>query len=385
MKKIIFLFAFLFIGLLNFNFSGAKEKSCVRGGFLYEYEVQKEGTWVIKITPLSSEGISTLKIPEKLGGKNVVKLGGRGNLYFAGDTNTIEPNLNIFGVEESGENDGTLVPEDVQERVKKIKKIQLPSTLKSIGFTCFSHVQDGKIINIPKGIVQGLHEAYRSGFTEIKWKKITISSQNKKYKVDNGCLLSKDGKKLYGFVQKKKEINIPEGVETITLGVDYNGPSTIVIPKSVTKIKGAALTTEKPVTIKVSSKNTHYGVKKGSLYSKKSGRLVAGYINDGVLDIPDTVKRIYYPGVLGHSARLKKVVVPSSVKAFVFPFDFHDKRPLVYELKSTTPPDLLDIASDSLSWFEGCILYVPKNCKNAYLQKWQEALKNVECHMIEQG
>lgn len=371
MKKILFLFAFLFFGLLNFNFAGAKEESCVRGNFLYEYNVQKKGTWITKITPLSSKGISTLKIPNKLGGRKVVKLGSTGAIFFVGDKNTKEPNPNIFGVEVSGEGDGTLVPQDVQKLVKKIKKIQLPSGVNSIALNCFSNVPDGKIINIPRGIVRCLHEGY--GFTEIKWKKITVSPKNKKYKVENGCLLSQNGKKLYGFVQKKKKIIIPEGVKTIACEGDYNGASTIVIPKSVTKIKEDALKTKKPVTIKVSSKNKHYAVKSGSLYSKKTGRLVAAYINDGVLNIPEKVKKVYYPGVLGINASLKKVIIPSSVTGIVFPYEFCEKTPLIFEFKGITPPELLDHNEPGYlpSCFAESTIFVPKNCKSAYLEKWK--------------
>ena len=191
-------------GLSNFNHAKAKEKSCVREGFLYEYNVQKKGTWITKITPLSSKGISTLKIPKKLSGREVVKLGSTGTIFFIGDINTKEPNTNIFGVEDSSDGDGTLVPEDVQKLVKKIKRIQIPSTVNSIALNCFSDVPDGKTINIPKGIVRGLdEEGY--GFTKIKWKKITVSSQNKKYKVSNGCLLSRNGKNYMVLYRGKRK------------------------------------------------------------------------------------------------------------------------------------------------------------------------------------
>lgn len=87
MKKFLFLFTLFSFGLLNFNLAGAKEKSCAREGFLYEYKVQKNGTWITKITPLSSKGISTLNIPKKLGGKEIVKLGSTGVIFFIGDIN----------------------------------------------------------------------------------------------------------------------------------------------------------------------------------------------------------------------------------------------------------------------------------------------------------
>lgn len=382
MKKFLLLFTLFFFGLLNFNLAGAKEKSCVREGFLYEYNVQKKGTWITKITPLSSKGISTLKIPKKLGGREVVKLGSTGAIFFIGDINTKEPNPNIFGVEDSSDGDGTLVPENVQKRVKIIKKIQIPSTVDSIALNCFSDVPDGKIINIPKGIVRGLdEEGY--GFTKIKWKKITVSSQNTKYKISSGCLLSKNGKKLYGFVQRKKKINIPEGVKTIANGGDYNGTSTIVIPKSVTKIKENAMTTKEPVTIKVSLKNKRYAVNNGSLYSKKTGRLVAAYIKDGVLDIPGAVKTVNHTGVLGLDVRIKKVIVPSSVTGVAFPYVFLEQQPLIYEFKGITPPEML--ALPGCCGFEKSKIYVPKNCRETYLKKWKAVqTQNIQLNIMEQ-
>lgn len=382
MKKFLFLFSLVFLALLNFNFAGAKEKSCVRRGFLYEYKVQKKGTWITKITPISNKGISTLNIPKKLGGKGVVKLGSTGAIFFIGDINTKEPNPNIFGVEDSSEGDGTLVPEDVQELVKKIKKIQIPSTVDSIALNCFSDVPDGKIINIPKGIVRGLdEEGY--GFTKIKWKKITVSSKNKKYKISNGCLLSRNGKKLYGFVQRKKKIDIPESVKTITNGGDYNGTSIIVIPKSVTKIKENALSTKKPVAIKVSSKNKRYAVNNGSLYSKKTGRLVAAYIKDGVLDIPGAVKTVNHTGVLGLDVRIKKVIVPSSVTGVAFPYVFLEQEPLIYEFKGIMPPKMLDLPG--CCGFEKSKIYVQKNCRETYLKKWKAVkTQNIQLNIMEQ-
>ncbi len=190
-------------------------------------------------------------------------------------------------------------------------------------------------------------------------------------------------KKLYGFVQRKKKINIPEGVKTIANGGDYNGTSTIVIPKSVTKIKENAMTTKEPVTIKVSLKNKHYAVNNGSLYSKKTGRLVAAYIKDGVLDIPKVVKKVSHTGVLGLNVRLKKVIVPSSVTGVVFPYEFLEQQPLIYEFKGITPPEMLDLPG--CCGFENSKIYVPKNCRETYLKKWKAVqTQNIQLNIIEQ-
>lgn len=382
MKKILLiLYVILFAVLLQFDIVDAKEKSSIQGNFLYEYKVRKEGTWITKITPLSRKGISMLKIPKKLGGKKVVKLGGSGALFFVGDHSTSESNPNIFGVEQSPENDGKLVPAGVQKRVKKIRRISIPSTVNSIALNCFSDVPDGKILNIPKGIVQGLDGTY--GFTKIKWKKLNIDSRNKKYKECDGCLLSKSGKKLYGFVQKRKKISIPDGVKIITDGGDYNGASIIVIPKSVMKIEEDALMTEKSVKIKVASKNKHYAVKSGSVYNKRTGRLVAGYIDNGEWNIPETVKIIKYPGLLGYASRLKRIIVPNSVTGIAFPLVLDDKKSLIFEFKGIMPPELLDLPALPMC-FQGATIYVPANCKSAYLEKWKD-IQGVKFNMIEQG
>ena len=151
-------------------------------------------------------------------------------------------------------------------------------------------------------------------------------------------------------------------MKTITNRGDYNGASTIVIPKSVAKIKENALSTKEPVTIRISSKNKRYAVNNGSLYSKKTGRLVAAYIKDGVLDIPEAVKKVIYTGVLGLNVRLKKVIVPSNVTGVVFPYEFLEQESLIYEFKGIAPPEMLDLLG--CCGFENSKIYVPKKCRD---------------------
>lgn len=198
MKKTVIISLFLFIAILGYTHAEAKTKTCQIGEFRYKYDVEKQGVWITKITPLSSKGIATLNIPSKLSGKKVVKLGASGDA-----TSDFEPedvDSNLFGVGRNEDYPG-LLPQKIHNRVKKIETIKIPSTVKIITRNCFSHLQNGKNINIPAGVTDNVI----TQFTCVKWKKITVSAQNKKYKVKNGCLLSKNGKKLYGFVQKKKK------------------------------------------------------------------------------------------------------------------------------------------------------------------------------------
>lgn len=76
MKKIICIL-FVLVAAMMMSSVCTEAKSCKRGNFLFEYEVEGEDIWITKITPRSKKGIETLKIPKKLEGKKVVKLGGR--------------------------------------------------------------------------------------------------------------------------------------------------------------------------------------------------------------------------------------------------------------------------------------------------------------------
>lgn len=228
-------------------------KEYTKGNFLYEYKMQKEGVWITRITPLSSKGIATLKIPKRLGGRKVVKLGG---IVEDGDNET-----DLFGVR-IPEEVSQYHPVNIYKRVLKIKTIRIPSTVKIITENCFMFVPDGKNINIPKGVVENV--LY---FTNIKWNKLTISPKNKKYKIVDGCLLSKDGKIFYDMVKKRKKLIIPKEVRQISSIAKYDGVKTIVIPKGVNQIDEFALSSQKAVTVKISKENKRYVVKDGSVYS----------------------------------------------------------------------------------------------------------------------
>lgn len=223
MKKIVCIL-FVLVAAMMMNSVCTEAKSCKRGNFLIEYEVEGEDVWITKITPRSKKGIETLKIPKKLEGKKVVKLGGYGD--EEGDNNDSDDTHNLFGVFIS-EDDDSPHPIDLLEKVKKIKTIRIPSSVKVITNYCFKHIQDGKNINIPNieepldGDERMVKESLIKQFTEVKWNQITASPKNEMFRVENGCLLSRDGKNLYGFVQKRSQIVIPGTVKRITVGGDY--------------------------------------------------------------------------------------------------------------------------------------------------------------------
>ena len=139
----------------------------------------------------------------------MVKLGNTKEKY-----GTDDEARNIFGLmmcDPDGVGNFVISNTKAQKRIEKIKKINLPSSIVSITPRCFYYVQDGKEINIPKGVKKEVVNQ----FTRVKWKKVKISSKNKTYKLKSGCLLSKNGKILYGLVYKKKKLIVPKTVTEI--------------------------------------------------------------------------------------------------------------------------------------------------------------------------
>lgn len=95
---------------------------------------------------------------------------------------------------------------------KKTIKVVLPKTIKSI--------QKGTFTN----------------FTRLKT--ITIDPNNKKYKVVNGSVLSKDGKTLYGTITLKGSYCVPRGVKTIaSRAFAYSNVKKVVLSKECQTVK----------------------------------------------------------------------------------------------------------------------------------------------------
>ena len=361
MKKILYVtMFFLTLTMMFANAEKAEAKCYKSGAFSYQYKIEKGSVWITKIEIISNKGVTTLKIPSHINGKEVTAIGSSKEDFKDGD----EHKMNIFGVFVNPDIESyELIPSEVHKKVGKIKKIILPSTLKKISKNCFINVQDGKTINIPKNVTWNVI----TQFTRVKWRKLEISP---KYKIKNGCLLSKNGKSVYGIVQKKKKICIPNSVKIIDVGIlkdgtadgDYNGADTIVIPKSVNQIGFSVLDTKKPVIIKIDKNNKRYAVKDGSVYSRKTGRLVAGYIKNGVLSIPNTVSKITDATSYLGGQNIKKVIVPSSVKKMAGIFLRPNKITFVF--KGKKPPKLTN--RELIAFNIPIIVYVPAKYRKVY-------------------
>ena len=379
MKKLLLLVLFL-LGLMNVNQAQAYTDSVVQGNYEFVYEYTNGGIWITKITPLADEGISVLKVPSKIKGIKVVKFGTKALKNAEWEDNGYSEN--VFGVSRAPDDaDTPFWPMDIYERTKKIKKIQIPETVKTITRKSFHYFHDGASINIPKGVRKDVEY-----FAYYKWKKFTISSKNKKYKKVNNCLLSKNGEILYGFVEKKDKVVVPKTVKKMVTGVAlaYDDATIIVLPKGLRKIEGEGFKISSEVTIKVAKGNKKYAAKHGCLYNKKTGRLVTACAPDGVFRIPEGVTYVtgYYvsvgvryddTGSHWFGGGTQKMIVPSTVKKLDRILNFFDGPDCEIVMQAKKPPKLSCLLVHQ--GIKNVAVYVPKGAKAAYEKAWGKKFK----------
>ena len=231
-------------------------------------------------------------------------------------------------------------------------------------------------------------------FTRVKWKKVKISSKNKTYKVKNGCLLSKNGKVMYGLVYKKKRVVVPKTVTAIETdgtrdtahsetvhGLAFLGCETLVLPKSVEKVRIFSYSMMK---VEVDSGSQYFASKDGSLYDKKDGRLVWLYQTDGIFDIPDGIREI--PEPIRTYGWAKKIIIPASVKKVANIVQYCYVKDPVIVCKGKEPPTLSKEQTNSVVSLRDEVInitvYVPKGCKDAYEKTWVIDKSNVSSKRI---
>lgn len=326
------------------------------GNFEYTYIDYKDGVCIIRISPVSGRNIERLEIPDRFDGKKVIKL------FDEKYEETSAGFQNIFGIYDHKEYKGiTLFPKKKVRTVNKIQHIILPGYLKEMASSAFDYVQDGKTIYIPAGLKQNVTK-----LTRIKWKSFDISPDNKWFKVKNKCLLSKSGDRLYGYVGTEKKVKIPKGVQSIA-GEAFLSEEVeeIFIPKSVRKIGSEAfriIGCSTPV-IRVSEKNTYYGVEHNCVYNKKTGRLVVAYDENGIITVPRAVTcikgRISYGG-----NKVKKIIFPATVKKIGgcdWDTNMYAADSLQVVFQSSIPPEKID-------WLPETVISVPRGSRERYVK-----------------
>ena len=142
--RILALILLCIIGISVGNNRHIFAKSKKIGSFQFIYKIDANSKVRIqKVKICNAKRITKLVIPSKLDGKPVYKLCSEQEEPVGAD--------NLFGIYVDDEN-SNFVPQKIIKQTAKIKKIVLPDTIVDISEYCFMGLQDGKSINIPKGL-----------------------------------------------------------------------------------------------------------------------------------------------------------------------------------------------------------------------------------------
>lgn len=126
---------------------------------------------------------------------------------------------------------------------------------------------------------------------------LTVDSENKNFKAENGSLLSKDGKILYFIYGDTAitNITIPNGVEEIKSGAlsVIKNAEIIRLPATISNINSNTFDgLEKLQVIEVDPNNEKYKTIGNGVYSKNGEDLIIYIGNENKIQIPESVKSI---------------------------------------------------------------------------------------------
>lgn len=353
--KTVLVFSFLVISIISISKYSSAKTLQKPNGIRIEYVLMDAGktVWVKTIKCTQNHFPETLKIPDKIEGKDVVRLGPSYNI----DPAYYDPN--IFGIH-INEDDLNLLPKSILEQLKTLKKVIFPNRLKELTWDSLYNFPTGKEVVVPGSLTKNFLK-----LKEAKCKKLTLSSKNSKYRVSKNTILSKDKKILYGHVGMEKNYKVPEGVQKIK-AVAFRGKyKQIYIPKSVKKIEINPVYYDASVDrFKVSKKNKKYASQKRTIYFKKNGELLVAsaknkairlgskikIISDRSTSCGNIIEKIYF------SKYFRKIKYGYTN---LFTDEFNQKR---YSFFYSKKPPILE-KSESLPYG---VLYVPKKSKKVY-------------------
>ncbi len=311
------------VSVIKYANTDSRQKDCrkVVDGFEYQYTIQDDEAWIQNIRPLVDKDLSVLKIPSKLEGKSVTKLGNENDRFDKEESTSGNTVCDIFGekyMEDSTAQTTYIYPDDVHDRVADIQEIYLPDTLKYISFNAFRYVQDGKSLYFSAPIHTELKD---TSLLDVVWEKLVLPKDMEEYQVLNGCLCSNNGTDVYGIAENAQKVSVPEGTKTLTMQRIPSELEELVIPASVEKISLELpynYAAAQNIDFNVSGSNPRYAGQKGALYDKTKGKLLIASIQDGSMTIPESISMIDQPVVLGDGTKLRTVKLSPDVLSVKF-------------------------------------------------------------------
>ncbi|MCR5836304.1 MAG: leucine-rich repeat protein [Lachnospiraceae bacterium] len=199
-----------------------------------------------------------------------------------------------------------------------IKKIQLPSSLESVGYGTFWGCSKLTEINIPKSFKNMGQIAFEKC---CALKNITVDEENQDYSSENGVLYNKAKTKLilYPAGREEDSFSIPNTVTELgEYAFDYNqNLKYIGIPAMLTSLGSEVPFTEicKVEDFYVEDENQEYCSVDGSIFSKDISRMIHYAVgkNDIAYEVPKGVNTVGEDAFC-YAASLESVTFPSTVK-----------------------------------------------------------------------
>ncbi len=215
----------------------------------------------------------------------------------------------------------------------KITKLDVPTSLKTIGAYAFYYLEELQTVNIPEGVETIRYYAFDSckkletitipsTVTNIEngafascnsLTQINLKTNNFIYK--EGMLLSKDGNRTI-FVSKKllentDTLNIPEGIKSLTVSLDaFTNIKNVSIPKSLTYIEEGYIP-RYVENITIAEGNENFYVENKQLYTGTT--LLKSYTGKENITVKDgtiTIGASAFNGELN----TKEIILPDSVQ-----------------------------------------------------------------------
>ena len=342
--------------------------------------------WLYQIKVAENADVSTLTIPETIGGLTVTRIGYE---------RQADECYNLFHVcvESYHGLDGS------NELTKKVKEIQLPETITVIDDCCFSGFDSITSIKVPAKVTKiasdvfydcdslqsitlpdAMEEMDVTAFYQCdKLNNITISEQNAKYTAKNGSVMSKDEKTLYFAYSADQTYKIPASVTLVKSRAFYVcSAKNVQISENVEELEKWALQSYKIKNVTVSKKNKNFKKDGQSIYRTSDKSLAVAIapkgkkyvMSDKVKKLPTNVSVIgsidqeeIHAGVI-----LKQVILSKNLKYveqnFLFSNDWLDK----IQFQTAKPPKFKDKHALPIK----DKVYVPKKSAKKYKKVYKQ-------------
>lgn len=353
-------------------------------GESYEYPRKVTGS-------KAEQAPSELHFPQRIENAKVTKIGA--DMTFVPE-DELDFYQNVFGkwVEYAHGGDGYC------NAVRNVKTMTLPRTLVEVGQSAFSGMRKLTKVDIPDAVKVLEHECFYGceklreiklpkSLSLVQWScfercpqlvKVTLPKSNRDFTVCQGALLSKDKRQLVWVFSGRKDIKIPDTVNTIeTYAFSNSQVAEVQLGKNIVNLEEHCLEGKKLMNVTVDKNNSVYGRDGQCIYRKWDRALAVGIAVKKKLVISSRIKKLPRKASLcgelleDSSNYLESLDIPSSVT------QMHAFCPVVsvstrVYYRGKKPPTVTGVKDAIAPLPIFCEVYVPSTALATY-KKWYKS------------